>query len=56
MEDVVLLKMSSARMEKAPMNCQLRFTQAFMETLMTRLDRTSLELSTWVSFDSAQAS
>jgi hypothetical protein len=40
-EDTIILKINSATMEKASMNCQLRFMKTFLSTLIERLSGTS---------------
>lgn len=40
-EDTIFIKINSAMMEKASMNCQLRFMKTFLSTLIERLSGTS---------------
>jgi serine/threonine protein kinase len=40
-EDAIILKINSAMIEKASMNCQLRFMKTFLSTLIERLSGTS---------------
>ncbi len=44
-DDVMLIKVTSAEMEKASTNCQLRFMKVFLLTLIERLSSTSARLS-----------
>jgi serine/threonine protein kinase len=45
-DEVSLLKISDSLMQKASTECQLRFTRAFVRTLINRLTRVSEDLST----------
>ena len=49
--EVMLLKLTSIRMEKASTGCQLRFMRVFMHTLIERLSLTSAKLSESASDD-----
>ncbi len=44
-DDVMLIKVTSAEMEKASTNCQLRFMKVFLLTLIERLSSTSAKLT-----------
>lgn len=44
-EDVTLLRVGSAHIERASVHCQLRFTQVFLRTPIERLERTSERLA-----------
>ena len=45
LEQTTLLKINSSLMEQASMTCQLRFNQAFLQTVVARLARTSDDLA-----------
>ena len=44
-DGVSLLKINASLMDRASLNCQLRFNKVFIQTLIERLTRTSEQLS-----------